>query len=346
MRARGRLDQTGTTGPVATPDPWPPAPPDTAQPRPFRFIASAPRLEGDPQAWLDGVRRIEDLGFDTVAFSDHVSGGWVMEPTVAMTAAALATTRLGVLALVLANDLRHPGLVRKSMATLDVLSEGRVELGLGAGWLPADYEALGIPFDPPAVRLDRLEEAVDVVRALDGPEPVSHQGTHYQLDQLEGLPATGRPLPLLIGGGGPRILALAGRRADIAGIHPTLRSGRICSKLIPELSAESYAAKVGHVRKAAAAAGRTDGGPELQTTVYLTMIQDSQGETRCSRSSFSDLITDEPDVLADTPAVLSGTVDDCIEQLVGWREQLGISYWHLGPDIEAVAPIVAKLAGT
>lgn len=347
MGACGRLDQVGTTESATSPDPAARTrPPGDGALRPFRFIAPAPRLEGDPQVWLDGVRRIEDLGFDTVAFSDHVSGGWVMEPTVAMTAAALATTRLRVLALVLANDLRHPGLMRKSMATLDVLSEGRVELGLGAGWLPADYHALGIPLDPPAVRVGRLEEAVAIVRALDGPDPVSHRGTHYQLDELEGLPRTARPLPLLVGGGGPRILALAGRRADIAGIHPTLRSGRIGPTLAPEFSAERYEAKIAHVRGAAAAAGRTDGGPELQATIYLTMIQDSHGEIRCSRSSFSDLIIDEPDLLADTPAVLSGTIDDCIEQLVGWREQLGISYWHLGPDIEAVAPIVAKLAGT
>ncbi|MDH4366012.1 MAG: LLM class flavin-dependent oxidoreductase, partial [Acidimicrobiia bacterium] len=160
--------------------------------RPFRFIAAAPRLHGDARAWIDGVRRIEDLGFDTVAFSDHVSGGWVMEPMVAMTAAASATSRLRVLALVLANDLRHPGLLRKSMATLDVLSGGRVEVGLGAGWLPADYAALGIPFDPPAVRVGRLEEAVAIVRALDGPDPVTHRGTHYRLDGLEGLPRTDR----------------------------------------------------------------------------------------------------------------------------------------------------------
>ena len=314
--------------------------------RPFRFIAAAPRLHGDARAWIDGVRRIEDLGFDTVAFSDHVSGGWVMEPMVAMTAAASATSRLRVLALVLANDLRHPGLLRKSMATLDVLSGGRVEVGLGAGWLPADYAALGIPFDPPAVRVGRLEEAVEIVRALDGPDPVTHRGTHYRLDGLEGLPRTDRPLPLLIGGGGPRILTLAGGRADIAGIHPTLRSGRIGPRLAPEFSPESYEAKVALVRRAAAAAGRADGGPELQGTVYLTMIRDSHGEMRCSRSSFSELIADEPDMLADTPAVLSGTVDDCIAQLLGWREKLGISYWHLGPDVDAVAPIVAKLAGT
>ncbi|MEZ5406574.1 MAG: TIGR03621 family F420-dependent LLM class oxidoreductase [Acidimicrobiales bacterium] len=314
--------------------------------RPFRFIAPAPRLDGDARSWLDGIRRIEDLGFDTVAFSDHVSGGWVMEPTVAMTAAASATTQLRVLALVLANDLRHPGLLRKSMATLDVLSAGRVELGLGAGWLPADYEALGMALDPPAVRVSRLEEAVEIVRALDGPDPVTRHGSHYRVDGLEGLPRTGRPLPLLIGGGGPRILALAGRRADIAGIHPTLRSGRIGPGLASEFSVESYQAKIAHVRRAAAAAERTDRGPELQATVYLTMVRDSHGEVRCSRSSFSELITDEPGLLGETPAVLSGTVDDCIEQLVGWRERLGVSYWHLGPDVDAVAPIVAKLAGT
>lgn len=337
------LDEATGTEPSITPHAagrW-----DAPARRPFRFIAPAPRMEGDPRAWLDGIRRIEDLGFDTVAFSDHVSGGWVLEPTVAMTAAALATTRLRVLALVLGNDLRHPGLLRKSMATLDVLSEGRVELGLGAGWLPADYHALGLRLDPPAVRVSRLAEAVDIIRALDGPGPVTHRGAHYRLDRLEGLPPTSRPIPLLIGGGGPRILALAGRRADIAGIHPTLRSGRIGPRLAVEFSAESYEAKVARVRRAAAAAGRVDGGPELQATVYLTMIQDSHGDVRTSRSSFSDLITDEPGMLADTPAVLSGTVDACIEQLIAWRERLGISYWHLGPDVEAVAPIVAKLTG-
>jgi len=343
MREPEAVHEAGATEPVITPEAV--GRREATPNRPFRFIAPAPRMEGDPRAWIEGVRRIEDLGFDTVAFSDHVSGGWMMEPTVAMTAAALATTRLRVLSLVLANDLRHPGLLRKSMATLDVLSEGRVELGLGAGWLPSDYTALGIPLDPPAVRVDRLNEAVDIIRALDGAEPVTHRGTHYRLDRLEGLPRTSRPLPLLIGGGGSRILALAGRRADTAGIHPSLRAGRIGPRLASEFSAESYEAKISIVRRAAATAERTDGGPEIQSTVYLTMIQTAHGEVRCSRSSFSELIAGEPDVLAQTPAVLSGTVDACIEQLVGWRERLGISCWHLGPDVEAVAPIVSELAG-
>lgn len=316
--------------------------------RPFRFIAPAPRLTGSAPEWLDAVRRIEDLGFDTVAFSDHVSGGWVMESTVAMTAAAMATSRLRVLSLVFANDFRHPGLLRKSIATLDVLSGGRTELGLGTGWLGDDYEALGLTLDAPTVRVDRLAEAVDIVRALDGPEPVRYSGQHYRINGLEGLPRTIQQpgVPLLIGGGGPRILTLAGQRADIVGVHPRLHGGRLGPELADEFRVESYERKIATVRAAAAAAGRPEDQPELQTTVYLTTIQGSDGEVSAAQSSFSDLMADDPSAFAGSPAVLTGTIDDCIEQLLEARERLGISYWHLGADTEAVAPIVAKLAGT
>lgn len=316
--------------------------------RPFRFIAPAPRLTTDASAWLDDVRRAEDLGFDTMAFSEHVTGGWVMESTVAMTAAAMATSRLRILSLVLANDFRNPGLLRKAIATLDVLSGGRVELGLGTGWLQTDYDALGIPFEPPAVRVDRLTEAVEILHALDGPDPIDHDGVHYRMHGLDGLPRTiQRPrVPLLIGGGGPRILALAGRSADIAGIHPRLDAGKLRPETSADLGTDRFAAKIEGVRAAALAAGRPAGEPELQVTAYLVRIVERNGEIRAARSSFSDLMAADPAVVADSPAVLIGTPEACIEQLQGWRERLGISYWHLGSDIEAVAPIVARLAGT
>lgn len=315
--------------------------------RPFRFIAPAPRLTAGVPKWLDDIRRIEELGFDSIAFSEHVTGGWVMESTVAMTAAAMATTKLRILSLVLANDFRNPGLLRKAMATLDVLSGGRVELGLGTGWLQTDYEALGIAFDPPSIRVDRLTEAVEIIRALDGPEPLEHGGTHYRMHGLEGLPRTAQPhLPLLIGGGGPRILALAGRLADTAGIHPRLDAGRLGPETSADLGTARFAAKIATVRAAALAAGRPADEPELQVTAYLVRITDSAGAVHAARSSFSELMAADPAVVADSPAVLIGTPDACIEQLLGWRERLGISYWHLGGDVEAVAPIVARLAGT
>jgi probable F420-dependent oxidoreductase len=311
-------------------------------------VATAPRLTFDSRSWLDDVRRIEDLGFDTVAFSDHVSGGWVMESTVAMTAAAMATRSLRVLSLVLANDFRHPGLVRKAMATLDVLSGGRVELGLGTGWLETDYDALGIPLDSPSVRVDRLTEAVEILRLLDDPEPVRLAGTHYRIEGLVGLPLTIQQprVPLLIGGGGRRILGLAGRLADIAGIHPRLDGGQLGPETSAELSADRFAAKIAVVRAAATEAGRSAEEPELQASVYLVKITDSRRDANVGRSSFTELLANDPAVAADSPAVLIGSIEACTEQLIGWRERLGISYWHLGGDVEAVAPIVARLAGT
>src|SRR4051812_38856380 len=167
----------------------------------FRFSTAMPRLTRSVSAWRAELRRIEDLGYWSVAISDHFTRGWVMEPLVAMTAAAEATSTLRVLPLVLGNDYRHPVLLHKALATLDVLSGGRVEIGLGAGWMDSDYAAANIPFDPPGVRVDRLAEWVQVITGLFGREPLFFCGKHYQISDLEGLP---KPVqvphpPLLIG---------------------------------------------------------------------------------------------------------------------------------------------------
>src|ERR1700704_5052576 len=114
------------------------------EPRPFRFIAPMPRLQGSPTAWLDSIRRIEDLGFSTVSVSDHLTAGWAMDPLTALTAAAQVTSRIRLLTLVLGNDFRHPVPLHKAFATLDVLSGGRVEIGLGAGWMESDYTSTGL----------------------------------------------------------------------------------------------------------------------------------------------------------------------------------------------------------
>src|SRR5206468_5631236 len=125
-----------------------------------------PRLDQPVAQWREALTRIENLGFDTVAISDHFTGGWMMEPLVAMSTAAAATRTLRVLSLVMCNDYRHPVQLHKAMATLDVLSGGRVDIGLGAGWLRSEYEAAGIPFDPASVRIDRLAESVSVLKGL------------------------------------------------------------------------------------------------------------------------------------------------------------------------------------
>jgi probable F420-dependent oxidoreductase len=316
---------------------------------PFRFIAPAPRLTGDPARWRAEVRRIEDLGFSTMSVGDHLSRGWVLEPVTAMTVAAEATTRLRVLSLALANDYRHPVLLHKALATLDVFSGGRVELGIGAGWMASDYDAAGIPMEPAGTRIDRLEESLHVLNALFGPDPVDFTGRHYRVHALDGLPKpVQRPRPpLLVGGGGRRMLSLAAQVADIVGVHCTLATGAQDAAAVADLTADRIAQKVRWVEEAAEGAGRRPSDLELQFSVYHCQVAGPSETTGASpRSSFADLIAAAPDLLADSPAVLAGDVAQCVDTLLERRERYGFSYLNLGGDVEAVAPVVARLAGT
>jgi probable F420-dependent oxidoreductase len=312
--------------------------------RPFRFSVAMPRLDRPAPSWRAELRRIEDLGFSAVTISDHFTRGWVMEPLVAMTAAAAATDSLRVLSLVLGNDYRHPVLLHKALATLDVLSGGRVEVGLGAGWLPSDYQAAGLRYDPAGVRVDRLTEAVDVLTGLFREEALTYQGRHYQIDALPGLP---RPVqrphpPLLIGGGSRRVLQLAGRCADIVGINASMRGGAESALL--DLTADRVAGKVAIARAAASAAGRDPDSLSYQISVLSLRVTDVAGAQPWT-SSMAAGVTD-PGLLSSSPAVLHGSVGACVEALQQRREQYGLDYIQLGGDLAAAAPIVAKLAGT
>jgi probable F420-dependent oxidoreductase len=307
-----------------------------------------PRLEGSPRRWRDAVRRIEALGFDTVSVSDHFTRGWVMEPTAAMLAATEATEWLRVLSLVLGNDYRHPVLLHKTAATIDVLSEGRLELGLGAGWMRSDYDAAGIPYDEPGVRLERLEESVRVVKGLFGPDPLTFHGAHYRITELDGLP---KPVqaphpPLLVGGGGKRVLGIAAREADIVSVHCNLRRGELDESAASDLAAERVAEKVGWVRAAAEEAGRPPADLELQFTTYLCDVTDAPHSAGASRSSFAGLLAADRALLERSPSVLVGSVQECVERLLERRERYGFSYLNLGADLDNVAPVVARLAGT
>lgn len=314
---------------------------------PFRFIAPAPRWTGDLRAWQDGVRRIEDLGYDTVSISDHLSGGWSLDPWVGLQAAAGVTSRLQLLTLVVNNDFRHPLVLHRSAANLDVFSGGRLVLGLGAGWSRADYDVSGIPFDRPGVRIDRLAETVTVLKALFAGGRVDFEGAHHVLRGAEGVPLpVRRPHPpLLLGGGGPRMLGLAGREADVVGIHARLGSGVLDAESVRDLSAAAVAEKVEVVRSAARSAGRDPAELVLQFSLYHVQI----GEARTAGarpSTFARLFDEQPDLVAGSPAVLHGSPAACIEQLQRMREELGLSYLSLGSDVEAAAPVVAALAGT
>ena len=313
----------------------------------LRFIAPAPRLAGDGRAWASELRRIEDLGFHAVAISEHYSQGWAMHPLAAMDFALAATARLRVMPLVINNDLHHPAILAKAIATADVLSDGRAALGLGAGWLADDYRALGADLEPAAVRIARLEESLRVITAFfDGGEDgrVTHHGQHYQVTGLEALPRpVSRPRPpILVGGGGPRMLGVAARHADVVGLHARLGPGGFDQAAAADLTTASIKGKLDLVASAAAQAARPR--PEIEFTCYDVNIGGHQ-VTR-SRAGFSDYIAANPEAFRDSPVSLHGDVSHCADKLVQWSQELGITYWNLGADLAVLAPIVAKLSSS
>jgi probable F420-dependent oxidoreductase len=302
--------------------------------------------------WKDSVRRIEDLGFSAVAMADHFTDGYTVEPMIALTAAAMCSSRLRLLTAVLGNDYRHPVLLHRMAAELDVLSEGRLELGLGAGWMVSDYEAAGLPYDPPGERVSRMAEAVGVIKGLFGPEPLSWDGKNYSIRQLDGLP---KPVqqphpPLLIGGGGQRVLRLAGREAQIVGINANLRSGTSGTHSIQDFTHEGVADKIGWVRQGAESVGRRFEDIELYLANWLVRVDESPSATDAFLSRMASRLGLDPAWIEQAPGVLVGSTGRCIEKLLALREAFGFSYVHFDPgprsiaSIDTVAPIVARLA--
>jgi probable F420-dependent oxidoreductase len=316
--------------------------------RPFRFIAPMPNIELGPSRWRDAVRALEAGGFSAVAISDHVSRGWAMDPLVAMMAAADATTTLRVLSMVLANDYRHPALVHRAIASIDVFSGGRAELGLGAGWLSDDYAALGLGMDPPGTRIARLEEAVRLIKLLfEAEAPVSFAGDHYRAASLEALPRTvQRPRPpILVGGGGRRVLELAGREADVVGVNASLARGSGRRDSVAGLGADLVDKKVAWVR-GAAPVGRGAVEAELQVSVLHGHLAASSSEASAVLDRLAGELDLDRAIIEASPTVLIGTVERCVELLLERRVRWGFSAIKLGPDPLAMVPIVERLAGT
>lgn len=308
--------------------------------RPFRFgvqIWNAPNRAG----WTELVRKIEDRGYSSVTMPDHFDGQFA--PSVALMAAADATEVLRLGTLVWCNDYRHPAVLAKEAATLDLLSEGRLELGIGAGWMTSDYSQAGIEHDPPGVRIDRLAESVEVLKGLFGDDPFSYQGKHYKLDGLQiGPQPHQRPHPpFLIGGGGPRLLRLAGKMADIVGVHPRLTAGVIGPEAISDATAERFDEKVGWVKEAA---GDRFGDIELMVRAFVVGITDDRRSLAESLAGGFGMSVE--DGLA-SPLAMIGTPAQIADDLQERRERLGINYIVVGvDDYEAFAPVVAELAGT
>jgi probable F420-dependent oxidoreductase len=309
-------------------------------PRTFRFGVQL-HTAADRDEFVAAARKAEDLGFSTVFLPDHF--GDQLAPLPAMMAAADATTELRVGALVFDNDYKHPVVLAKEIATVDLLSGGRVEFGIGAGWMDTDYQQAGIPKDRTGVRIDRLEEALSVFRGLWGDEPFSFQGEHYRITGLDGRPKpVQRPHPpILIGGGAPRMLALAGREADIVGINPRLTAGAVTPDAGRDATAAQTDQKVAWVKEAA---GDRFDDLELNMLVFAAIVTDDRPGLAAAMGPAFGISADEA---LDVPHAWFGSIEEICEQLQAWRERWGVSYWTLqGDAFETMAPVVAKLAGT
>jgi probable F420-dependent oxidoreductase len=314
--------------------------------RPFRFgvINEQP---GSAAEWFATAQRTEGLGYATFLLRDHFVPepfGEQFAPFPALLAAALATTTLRVGTLVCDNDYRHPVMLAKEAATLDLLSGGRLELGLGAGWLRAEYAAAGMGFDPNGLRVARFGEAVQIVRGLFADAPLTFTGEHYRVRGLKGFPRPAqRPgPPLLIGGGKRRMLTLAGQYADIVGLLTTSVASGAQEDGPEERLASAVAQKLDWIR--AGAGGRFDA---IELSLIPTVIFDDDREGAIERliatRGWHGVTAAE---VAAMPSVLVGTVAQIGDTLQERRERYGFSYYIFGDDQrEACAPLVATLAG-
>ena len=306
--------------------------------RGFRFGVQVSK-ETSAKGWAELARRTEAAGYEVLTMPDHFTDQ--LAPIPALMAAASATTTLRVGALVFDNDYKHPVVLAKELATIDLLSEGRLEIGLGAGWMISDYEEAGIPYDSPKVRIDRFIEGVAVIRGAMAEGSFSFSGDHYTITNYNGQPkpVQARP-PLLIGGGGKRVLSYAAREADIIGINGTMTAGVVGPEALSTMTAESVDEKVAIV--AAAGAHRIN-DIEMNIRTFFVKVTNDRAATVDGISSMFGVSKDMIDA---SPFALIGSVEECIEQLLERRERWGFSYTIVGAEnIDECAPIVAALRG-
>ena len=272
--------------------------------------------EATGPGFTEFAKGVEQDGFSTLLVADHLHNPMACGPLIMAAAAATSDLRVG--SYVYNNDFRHPAVLAKEAATIDVLSGGRMELGIGAGWDRPEYDRAGISFDAPRTRVDRLEEALDIIDGLLEGGPVTYSGNHYRLEGMVGEPLPVQPrIPLLIGGGGTRMMRIAARRADIVGLVPQSMPG---GGLDPSSHPSSaFDDRITALDSEISASGRTDGGPERSLLIFdlWARLDDVSG----SGTSV------DPSIAADSPYVLIGDSSAMIETLLERRERWGISYF-------------------
>jgi probable F420-dependent oxidoreductase len=309
----------------------------------FRFSADIGEVVTGPELSAR-ARHAEQLGYHSVVVPDHLLGR--LSPIVAMASVVAATTTLRVSAFVMNNDLRHPAVIAQDLASIDVLSGGRLDVAIGAGWNRPEYDAIGMSFDPTPIRQARLAESIAVLKGAFRGEPFSFAGTHYQIsDYSAGPPSVQQPHPpFFIGGGGRRTLELAAREANIVGLAPRISPSVTVD--VPSLTLEATRQKIEWVREAAG-----DRFDSLTFNIYpsvwpTTITDDIRPEARRVidhlRSRTGVELTE--DEVIDAPHVFIGSVDRLVEKFLQLREELGISSIMLG-EIDELTPVVERLAG-
>jgi probable F420-dependent oxidoreductase len=314
--------------------------------KPFRFAVSSSSAASGA-AWRDLARGAEDLGYSTLHVSDHYvdaasNGGQMLACLPAMASAAAVTTTLKVGARVLCIDYHHPVVLAKSLATIDLLSDGRLEIGLGAGWVASEYEAMGLSMSDAPTRIARLADTVAFVKQFFTGEALDVSGPHVTAKNFKGQP---QPVqqpspPLIIGGGARKVLTYAGQVADIVSFNFDNRQGFVGPAGVQSSGAAAMDQKIAWMREGAGA--RAD-QIELEVGAYFTTVTDTPGPVAEKMGGMFGLSAED---MADHPNALIGTVDDICEKLLARRERYGFSYVSVSDrNMAAFAPVVAKLAG-
>lgn len=305
--------------------------------RPFRFGAKATRASSGKE-WADLARNAESLGYDSFQIDDHFGG--MLAATPAIMAAACATETIKVGHHVAGVDFRNPVSFAKEAATIDLLSDGRFIMGIGAGWSKDDYAASGIHQENAVTRIERLDEAVQIFRGMWGEGKFSFDGKHFQVAEIDGYPKPAHAIQVLIGGGGQKMLTLAAQRADIVGINPKIVARSINPRSMATAAADVVDEKVGWIKEAA---GSRFDDLELQMQIFVTAVTDNPDDMISKLAPAFGL---PPEVVASAPFFQIGTVDQIKENLQQMRERWGISNIIFQNDATIpMAPVVEALAG-
>jgi probable F420-dependent oxidoreductase len=300
--------------------------------RPFRFGVQVQEFPAGK--WAEEVQRIEALGYSSIFCPDHFTTQW--DPLTTIGAIAAVTERVNVGTLVCDVDYRHPVIHAKAAATLQLISGGRLEFGLGAGWMKTDYEEAGLPYERPGIRIERLEEALQIIRAMWTQTCTSFEGKHYRIREIaQAAPLLEGASPkILIGGGGRRVLSLAGRQADIVGISATMHGGEISAETAADLAPVRVREKIGWVCEGAECAGGDWDEIELNALVFIVAIADDVSELRQTLASSSGMSVEQ---VRDCPIFLTGPPSEIQDRLLKQRDETGISYIVIqGGDDERV----------